>query len=198
MRRALLLTAALCAGCVKPIELGSPIEPRVELPASKSSEKAGVICGEGLLGHVERARPDTLGGFATTYELELGEPLCALLLRSVESSYRAAHRASMMPVRGQYGRIVRFDLQKSSLTIEPRPDGSMRVAYTISVVVERFGRELERLGTNVVSANRLIGCDEVTDEIVQRAVESALQEISDDASALLLARLDGPRVRSTP
>jgi hypothetical protein len=199
MRRALFLFfgAALCAACVKPVELSSTIQPTVSAPAGKSSEKAAVLCSEGLLDHVERASPGTLSGIGTAYELELGEPLCGLLLRSVESSYRAAHRASMMPLRGQYGGVVRFDLTKSALSIERQPNGSMRVAYTISVAVERLGRELQPLGRNVVTGNRLVDCATVTDREVQEAVEDALQQVADGATRLLVARVSGPRVRDS-
>jgi hypothetical protein len=191
MRRLAGLLAAACAtACVHTVELSSAIGPSASAEG-RSAEKAGVVCGTDLLDHVERAR----AGLATTWRFDLGQPLCGLLVKSVESSHRAAHRAMMMPLAGQYGRVVRFDLQNSALSIERQPNGEMRVAYTISVVVERFGRELERLGTSRVSANKLVDCPEVTDEIVQQTVESALQEIADDASSLLVARIDGPRVQ---
>ena len=176
---------------MKAIPLSSGIQPSRSL-SDKSSEKAGVVCSGSLLGHVERANPSTLTGFATTYELQLGAPLCNALTGSVEGSYRAAQRAAA-PHRGQFGRVVKFDLQNSSLHILRQGRGSSRVVYTVSVVVERYGRDMERLSRNVVTANKLVDCREVTNEVVREAVEAALQQVADDTWSLLVARLDGPR-----
>jgi len=198
MRRlALLVAAACCTACVKPVLLSAAIEPGLS-GADRSSEKAGVVCSPSLLGHVERAHPSTLAGFATTWEFELGEPLCNALFKSVESSYRAAQRATTPYHKGQFGRVVQFDLRNSSLSIVPQAKGSTRVAYTLSVVVERYGRDLRLMSRNVVTGNSLVDCKKVTDRVVKQVVEAALQQIADDASSLLVARLDGPRVPASP
>lgn len=148
------------------------------------------MCSERLLDHVERA---SSGVFAASYELELGEPLCSVLLRTVEATHRAAQRALVAPLPGEYGRMVQLDLQTSSLHILPQGRGK-RVVYTLSVVVARYGRELQPLGRNVVTGHSLVDCPEVTDEIVRDTVEAALQEVVDQASSLLFAWHDGPRV----
>ena len=193
---ALLVAASCCTACVKPVVLSAAIQPGVSV-ADRSSEKAGVVCSPSLLGHVERARPSALAGYATAYEFELGEPLCNALFKSVEASYRAAQRATTPYHEGQYGRVIQFDLQNSSLSIVPQAKGSTRVAYTLSVVVERYGRDLRLMSRNVVTGNSLIDCKKVTDRVVKEAVEAALQQVADDASSLLVARLDGPRVPAT-
>lgn len=191
-----ILAAACCTACVHAVALSPEIGPG-HSTSLRSSEKAGVVCSERLLGHVERAHVDTLTGFATRYELELGEPLCAALVRAVEGSYRAAQR-TVRPYKGQYGRIIKLDLEKSALHIGPRDDGSMRVAYTLSVVVEQQGRDLQPLGRSVATGDSLVDCGEAPDRAVQQAVEAALQQVVDEASSLLVARLDGPRVPASP
>ena len=194
---ALIVAAACCTACVKPVVLSAAIEPG-RSGADRSSEKAGVVCSSNLLGHVERAHPSTLAGFATTWEFELGEPLCNALVKSVESSYRAAQRAAA-PHKGQYGRVIQFDLQNSALSIAPHTKRSMRVTYTLTVVVEeRFGSDLRQLSRNAVIGNSLVDCRKVTDRVVKEAVEAALQQVADNASSLLVARLDGPRVPAAP
>ncbi len=179
----LVLAAVCCAACVKTIELSHDIQPSRPTPA-KSSEKAGVVCSESLLAGVARA---------SDYQLELGEPLCNLLLRSVEGLYRSAQRATK-PYVGEYGRVVQFDLQGSSLDIQRRRDGSIRVACSISVVVERYGRDLKRLSRQAVSGNGFVERRDATDVIIREAVETALQQVADNASSLLVAGLDGPRI----
>ena len=195
MRRlAVLLAACALAGCTKTVALSGAIAP-ASIPPERSSEKAGVVCSAGLLELVERASPRTLAGMATTYALALGEPLCAALVRSTEGSFRSVTRTAK-PYKGQYARVVRFDVQTSGLSIERLPNGEMRVHYTLSVAVERLDRDLRQLGRNVVTGNRLVDCARVDDEAVRQAVESALQQVADGASSLLVARLDdGPRVR---
>jgi hypothetical protein len=88
---------------------------------------------------------------------------------------------------------VKFDLQNSALHIMRQGGDTSRVVYTVSVVVERYGGDLQRLSRNVVTANKLVDCREVTDEVVREAVEAALQQVADDTWSLLVARLDGPR-----
>ena len=192
-----IVAASLCAACVKPIALSSAIQPS-GVPAERSSEKAGVVCSPNLLGHVERSSLGTLGGVPTRFELELGEPLCNALSKSVEGTYRAAIRATTPYYRGQYARVIQFDLQNSSLSITPRAGGSNRIAYTLSVVVERYGLDLKLIGRNAVTGNGLVDSRTVTDEVVRQAVEAALQQVADEATNLLVARLDGPRVPAAP
>ena len=179
----LLLAAVCCAACVKTVDLSRDIQPSRPIPA-RSSEKAGVVCSENLLGHVERA---------SYYKLALGEPLCAALLKSVEGSYRSAQR-SAKPYAGEFGRVVQFDLLTSSLDIQKRSDGSIRVACSITVTVERYGRDLKRSSRQAVSGNGFAERRDATDVIVREAVEAALQQVADEASTLLVAGLDGPRI----
>jgi len=168
---------------VKTVDLSRDIQPSRPIPA-RSSEKAGVVCSENLLGHVERA---------SYYKLALGEPLCAALLKSVEGSYRSAQR-SAKPYAGEFGRVVQFDLVTSSLDIQKRSDGSIRVACSITVTVERYGRDLKRTSRQAVSGNAFVERRDATDVIVREAVEAALQQVADEASSLLVAGLDGPRI----
>lgn len=187
MRCLPLLLAGLCfTACVKTVELDRMIQPSRPMP-NKSSEKAGVVCSENLLEHVERA---------SDYALELGEPLCSALVRSVESVYRAAQRTTKPPYKGEFARVVRFDLQSSAVGIQRRSD-STRVSCSISVVVERFGRDLKRISSQAVIGNGIVDRRDETDVLVREAVEAALQQVADNASSLLVAGLDGPRLHGS-
>jgi hypothetical protein len=164
------------------VELSRAIQPSRPLP-DRSSEKIGVVCSENLLAHEERA---------SHFELALGEPLCSALIKSAEGTYRSAERVTQ-PYKGQYGRVVRFDLQSSVVDVQRRGDGSTRVSCSISVVVERYGRDLQRLTSQAVIGNGFVERQDAADVIVREAVEAALQEVTDNASSLLVAGLDGPR-----
>lgn len=197
LRLAPIVATVLCAACVKPVALSTAIRPS-EVPSQRSAEKAGVVCSPNLLGHVERSSLGMLRGVPTRFELELGEPLCNALFKSVEGTYRAAIRATAPYHRGQYARVIQFDLQNSSLSITPRDRGQVRIAYALSVVVERYGLDLKLLGRNAVTGNGLVDSQIVTDDVVRQAVEAALQQVADEATSLLVARLDGPRVPASP
>jgi hypothetical protein len=198
MRWLVLLLAALgVSACVKPVVLNSGIAPTLPV-AERSSEKAGVVCSPELLDHVERAHPESPAGFANAWEFALGEPLCNALFKSVESSFRAAKRATVPYHRGQYARVVRFELQDSALSIVPRENRTTRVAYSLSVVVERYGLDLKLESRNVVSGNGLVDAPKLTDTVVREAVEAALQQVANDTTSLLVARIDGPRVPAPP
>jgi hypothetical protein len=184
MRYLAPIVAVVClAACAKPIELSHTIQPSRAI-AGKSSERAGVVCSENLLGHVERA---------SYYEIALGEPLCNALVKSVEGTYRAAQRATKAPYAGEYGRVVRFDLQSSPLGIQRQPGGAIRVSCAISIIVERFGRDLKRVSSQAVTGYGLVERADATDVVVKEAVEAALQQVTDNASSLLIAGVDGPR-----
>jgi hypothetical protein len=194
MRRFASLVAALgLSACVKPVVLSGAIAPTLPV-TERSSEKAGVVCSPELLEHVERAHPDSPAGFANAWEFELGEPLCNALFKSVESSFRAAKRATVPYHRGQYARVVQFELQNSALSIVPCENRTTRVAYTLSVVVERYGLDLKLESRNVVSGNGLVDTPKLTDAVVREAVEAALQQVANDTTSLLVARIDGPRI----
>jgi hypothetical protein len=181
------LVVVCFTACMKTVDVSHDIQPSRPNP-SKSSEKAGVVCSERLLAGVARA---------SQYRLELGEPLCNALLRTVEGSYRSAQRATK-PYAGEFGRVVQFDLQSRSLDIQRRGDGSTRVACSITVVVERYGRDLKRTSRQAVSGNGFVERRDATDAIVREAAETALQQVADNASSLLVAGLDGPRVQASP
>lgn len=189
MRRFALILAVLAltlSACVQTVELSHSIQPS-SAAVAKSTERAGVLCSDDLLEHVERA---------SYFAVELGEPLCAALVRSVEGSYRAAQRATKPPYVGQYPRVVRFDLQSSTLAVERRDNGATRVTCALSVVVERFGRDMKRVSTQAVTGNAMVERKDATDTLVREAVEAAVQHVSDNASSLLVAGLDGPRLHA--
>ncbi len=179
----LVLAAVCCAACVKTIELSHDIQPSRPTSA-RSSERAGVVCTENLLAHVART---------SDYKVAVGEPLCAALVKSVEGSYRSAQR-SAKPYLGEFGRVVEFDVHASSLDIQKRRDGSTRVACSITVTVERYGRDLKPSTRRAVSGSGFVERRDATDAIVREAVEAALQQVADEASTVLVAGLDGPRI----
>jgi predicted Zn-dependent protease len=186
----LILVATLSMACVQTVEVSRMIQPSRSNP-ERSSEKAGVVCRENLLDHVVRG-----SYYERSYELRLGEPLCNALLHSVEGTYRSAQR-SANPYKGEYGRVVKFDVLSSTLDVQKK-DGVTRVACSISVVVERFGRDLQRQSSQGVIGNGFVERRDATDVVVREAVEAALQQVADNASILLVAGIDGPRVTPPP
>ena len=187
MRRiALLASASLCTACVTAVELRSTIAPSAA-PESKSAEAAAVVCAADLLAHVERAQG---------YEIALGEPLCSALQRSADSAYRSTERVAS-PYKGQFGRVVRFYLTSSALGVRWMSDGSLRASYSVGVAVETCGRDLKPTTRKLVTGTGIVmRADTPGAVLVREAAEAALQQVADNASHLLVAGIDGPRVHA--
>jgi hypothetical protein len=184
---ALLVAVALLTGCATTVQLSDAIAPA---PAglARSPEAAGVVCSPELLARVERAR---------FHKFALGEPLCSALAKSVEATYRSAQRVEK-PYKGQYGRVVQFYLQDSALDVGRTPDGSLRAVYSVRVAVETRGRDLRPSTRKLVTGMAVVARRDVkTAELVKETAEAALQQLADNTARLLVAGLDGPRVRGS-
>jgi hypothetical protein len=173
--------------CVETIDVSHAIGP--SQPASeKSSERVGVLCSEDLLaGSVQ----------AAIFKVDFGEPLCAAAVRSAEASFRAAERAKAAPFPGQYARLIGFDLQSSVLTIEHTDAGAIRATCSLSVTLQRYGKDLRRVGARNVHGYASVEHKGEPEALVREAVEAAIQQLADDAQTLLVAGIDGPRQRET-
>ena len=192
MRRCLpllLVAAAAATGCITTVDVSRTVEPS-SAPADRSSEKAGVVCTHKLLDSVARA-----SYYELDYEARIGDALCSSLQKSVEGTYRSAER-TVDPYRGQFGRVVKFDLRGVTLDVQ-KHDGLTRVACSISVVVEHFGRDMQRQSTKGVSGNGFVERHDATDAVMRDAIETALQQVVDNASSLLVAGIDGPRIQAS-
>jgi len=184
---ALLAAVVLLNGCATTVQLSYAIAP-AQPGSAKSPEAAGVVCSPELLARVERAR---------FHKFAVGEPLCGALAKSVEATYRSAQRVEN-PYKGQYGRVIQFYLQDSALDVRRTPDGSLRVVYSVRVAVETRGRDLRPNTRKLVSGMAVVARrDADTAELVKETAEAALLQLADNTARLLVADLDGPRVRGS-
>ena len=191
MRRYLSLLVSLgLAGCVQTVPLTGDLHPAKPL-RNKSVEAVGVVCSAGLLSHTAHGRS---GLFA--YEAPVGQSLCSGLIEATRGAYRSAE-TSIEPFKGQFARVIKYDLARSSLDFESQPDGSTRVTYGVEVVVEKYSRDLRLQSRNVLAGNALVdGNSGTREECVQRAAAAALQEVVDKTTGFLVAELgDMPRQR---
>ncbi|HTO06832.1 MAG TPA: hypothetical protein VMR86_07210 [Myxococcota bacterium] len=189
MRNSTLALAALAlSGCVQTVAVNGELQPKNAIP-DKSVEAVGVVCSPALLSHTAHGR-----SWLVAYELPLGQSLCRGLVEATRGAYRSAE-SSVEPYKGQYARVIKYDLARSSLDFESQPDGSRRVAYGVEVVVEKYSRDLRLQSRNVVAGNALVdGNSGTREECVQRAAAAALQEVVDKTTGFLVAGLgDGPR-----
>jgi len=189
MKKLPSLTVALClTGCVQTVALQGELHPANPIP-NKSVEAVGVVCTEDLLSH----RAHGWNGLVA-YQLEVGQSLCSGLVEATKGAYRAAS-TSIEPYKGQYARVIKYDLARSTLGFESLPDGSTRVSYGVEVVVAKYDRDLRFESRNVVSGNALVdgnSCSRA--ECVQKATAAALQEVVDKTTGFLVAGLgDQPR-----
>jgi hypothetical protein len=189
MRRyAGLLASLALVGCVETVALNGELHPANAIP-NKSVEAVGVVCSEGLLSHAARGRSGLVA-----WQVPAGQSLCAGLVEATRGAYRSAE-TSIEPYKGQFARVIKYDLARSSLDFESQPDGSRRVAYGVEVIVEKYSRDLRLQSRNVVAGNALVdGNSGTREECVQRAAAAALQEVVDKTTGFLVAGLgDLPR-----
>ncbi len=201
------LLAAACAlaaaGCVQTVAVNPLIQPNTFV-SQKQPHSVAVVCSPGLESFVEQANPSTQSGALISYEIPgLGETLCATLTRSVGVYYDTVTRPDSEPQRGQFDRIVRFDLQNSDLDIQVQDNGwagtTNRVTYTVSVSIESYDQRMSLVNRSVITGNGILSRrGSSTQEVVKDAVEMAVQQLADNASNLLVAGLAEPRRESLP
>ena len=190
-RHAWLLAALGLAGCVHTVALDGDLHPANPIP-NKSVEAVGVVCSPALLSH-------TAHGWSglVAWEFQAGQSLCSGLVEATRGAYRSAE-TSLEPYKGQFARVIKYDLERSSLDFESQPDGSTRVVYGVEVIVEKYSRDLRLESRNVVVGNSLVdGNSGTREECVQRAAAGALQEVVDKTTGFLVAGLGNlPRQHS--
>ncbi len=201
------LLAAACAlaaaGCVQTVAVNPLIQPNTFV-SQKQPHSVAVVCSPGLESFVEQANPSTQSGALISYEIPgLGETLCATLTRSVGVYYDTVTRPDSEPQRGQFDRIVRFDLQNSDLDIQVQDNGwagtTNRVTYTVSVSIESYDQRMSLVNRSVITGNGILSRrGSSTQEVVKDAVEMAVQQLADNASNLLVAGLAEPPRESLP
>ena len=201
-----LLAAALaCAAlaCVQTVALNPLIQPSA-LVAHKQPLLAAVVCSPDLTGFVEQAKPSARSGATIRYRIpSMGETLCDALTRSVGSYYDTVTRPEHAPARGEFDRIVKFDLHASDLDIQEQDDGwagtTQRVAYRVSVSIEGYDEHLSLINRSLVTGNGLVTRrGSPLQAVVRDAVEMAVQELADNASNLLIAGLAEPHRDRAP
>ena len=201
-----LLAAALaCAalGCVQTVTLDPLIQPNAFV-SHKQPLAAAVVCSPGLASFVEQANPSTRSGAMISYEIpSMGETLCDTLTRSVGVYYDTVTRPEHQPRRGEFDRLVKFDLQNSDLDIQVQDNGwagtTQRVTYTVSISIEGYDERMSLINRSVITGNGIISRrGSPTRDVVRDAVELALQQLADNASNLLLAGLAEPPRDSVP
>ena len=189
MRKQLCLLVSLgLAGCVQTVAMNGDLHP-ANPTSKKSIEAVGVVCSPGLLEHVAHGRSGLF-----VYESPVGQSLCSGLVEATRGAYRSAE-TSLEPFNGQYARVIKYDLARSTLDFESQPDGSTRVSYGVEVVVERYNRDMRLQSRNILAGNALVdGNSGTSQECVQRAAAAALQEVVDKTTGFLVAGLgDLPR-----
>ena len=191
------VVALVSIGCVETVVLRPIIQPNVSMD-HKLPFSAAVVCDPDLLNFVERA--DALGATDSTiaYQIEIGETICATLVRSVRIAYDSAVRRGRDPRIGEFDRVLKFSLHHSNLDIELQDnDGTgvrSRVTHTLSVSIEAYDRELRLLTRSALTGTGIVSGEGIaTRDVVKEAAETALQRIADGFAEMLDAGLAEPQ-----
>jgi hypothetical protein len=184
-----LLVGLVCSGCVQTVALQGDVHPANPLQ-NPSVEAVGVVCSESLLSNTTTGQKGV-----SLYKVQVGQSLCSALLDATRGAYRSA-QTSLEPYKGQFARVIKYDLARSSLDFETQADGSQKVVAGLEVVVERYNRDLRFQSRNVLVGNALVDAENggTREEQIQQATQAALQEVTDKTASFLIAGLgDEPR-----
>ena len=189
----LILVCFLFISCTHQIAINPTIHPHA-FSAEKLPYSVGVVFSEEMRTYIQHARPSTWSGSAHTYNFEIGNSLCASLLRSVEAAYFQVFDLKSNPRKGEYDRIIKYSLQNSNMDIYFQ-DGflttSGKANYTISIMLEAFNdKSLRMLRKNVISGSGFStrNTDAFSaDKHFAKSIETAIQQVSDNAANLFIS-----------
>ena len=195
-----LVIAITLPACVEHLSLNPLLHPRAQVQ-EKLPLHAAVVCSPKLLGLQERAKAGSES--PVTFQVALGETLCDTLGRSVAVYYQAVTRLRSAPGRGQFDRTLRFDLKDSDLEVQVQDHGwgrlTNRATYRVSVSIQAFDGRMKRVNRTVVTGygtRSRGGAD--AERVVREAMQTAVQELIDHTSNLLVAGLAEGGVPSYP
>jgi hypothetical protein len=169
--------------------------------ARKISLKAAVIFSPLLKTYVESTRPSSFAGSAHEYKFEIGPALCIALRRSVETVYQTVIEIDTVSGVGQYDRVIRFSLQNSNIDVYFQSGyftTTGRAQCMLAVSMEAYdGKNMELIGKTTVSgsgfSSRITNAF-TADEAFAKAIEMAIQQISDNVANLLISGFAEPKV----
>ena len=195
-----MVIAITLPACVEHLALNPLLHPRAEVE-EKLPLHAAVVCSPKLLGLQEQAKAGSAS--PVTFQVALGETLCDTLGRSVAVYYQAVTRLRSEPGRGEFDRVLKFDLKDSDLDVQVQDHGWGRLTnqatYRVSVSIQAFDARMKRVNRTVVSGygTRSRG-GAAAEQVVHEAMQTAVQQLIDHTSNLLVAGLAEPHKPSLP
>lgn len=137
---------------------------------------------------------------AHSFDFEIGKSLCQALVRSVDMAYNNVMEAKDNPAAGEYDRIIKFSLANSNMDIHFTKGFGSRTAkanYSLSVHMEAYdGKKIKLLQKMAVNGNVFISQPAsgfTADKVFAKAIENAIQQVSDNAANLLISGFAEPK-----
>jgi hypothetical protein len=197
----LIIGSLILLGCIHFKEVSTNIAPTATT-AQKYSTQMGVYFTPRLRNCMVTRKPDTMYGQAHEYNYVWGPSLVAALTKSVQSAYANVTVVNERPKPGDFERVLVFDLPWVDLLVEFVPGYLNQVAKakaSIKLNVEVYdGKTMKLVRTMPVEAKGSSSKDAsgfVAHASMQftAAMETAIQELSEIASNLLISGAAEPR-----
>ena len=190
-RLAAMVIAITLPGCVEHVALNPWLQPAAQVD-EKLPLHAAVVCSPKLLGLQEQAQAGNES--PVTYQVPIGETLCDTLGRSVAVYYQAVTRQRSRPARGDFDRVLVFDVKDSDLEVVVHDGGfgrrSNQATYRVSVSIDAFDGRMRRVNRTVVTGYGTRSRGGATGkQVVREAMQTAVQQILDHTAKLLIAGL---------
>lgn len=183
-----LITLAMCAllsaGCTTTIEVGGPVQPSVVSPQRLPSTVAVILSEQAGSGGVT-VRLGRVIGIPKDLYFDYGDVLSDALFRSVLQSYQHVALFTENPRAGQYDRILKVLVRNQPVNTTRPYLASANDQFTIMVTVEALnGSTLEFVQRTTVQRSVTYNGDSKSFE---KAIERAIQQLSDNVMNLLMA-----------
>ena len=194
-RLCIVFVTTLLLGCAQKhsVPLSSGIPPPA---AAKTNVQARVVVSfkepmRSYRYHVDAIR---LMNEFHSYDFEIGPILCNALLRSVNAAYSSVAEISQPASPGKHVLVIVFSLQKSQIDVsfEEKLTPSARAYSLFTVSVDVFnGKTMVPLHSSVLNGRafliRALGkvSSGEAEKVFADAIESSIQQLADNATALL-------------
>lgn len=180
----LILLSILSTGCTTIIEVKGEAQPTV-VAHERFPTRVAVVFRDSMGSAGENVRPSGFAGLYETLYFDYGDLLSDALFRSVVVAYKDVMRSLDTLATGEYERIIRFRIHGTNGSGTRPYLESANDQFSISVTMDVLdGKTMERRKRTTVKENVIYPGDPKSFE---KAIEQAIQRLSDDVAKLLVA-----------
>jgi len=199
----MVLITALLLGCAQKhsVPLSSSVPPSAAAKNNVQVPRVAVSFKEPMRSYRHHVDAIRLMNEFHSYDFEIGPSLCNALLRSVNAAYSSVAEISQTASPGKHVLVIVFSLQKSQIDVsfeeKLTPSARAYSLFTVSVDVVN-GKTMVPLHSSTLNGRafliRALGkvSSGEAEKVFAAAIESSIQQLADNATALLAQWAEEP------